>query len=74
MKCKKCNSTDILTRYIKQDALINSSSELEIENKFIKASEYDFYFQLKAKIKHLKKHYRNCQYSWLEDTKDTKEI
>lgn len=66
--CSKCDSGDILTRYVKQGKLIDSSSRVKVEDEFISCAEYDFYYQLKAKKEHLHQHCRNCQYEWNEDT------
>jgi len=68
--CKKCGSSDILTRYIEQGQLIDSSSRRNVENEYISGSEYIFYYKLTAKKEHLHKHCRNCQYNWREDTAD----
>ena len=62
LTCEKCGSDDILVRYIEEGQLIDSSSFKKVENEFIKSSEYDMYFQLKAKKEHLHNHCRNCQY------------
>jgi len=70
--CKKCNSDDILTRFVEADELIDHSSHFKINDEFVSSSEYDFYFQLKAKKEHLNKHCRNCQYAWREDTADNR--
>ena len=66
--CSKCDSGDILTRHVKQGELVDSSSRVEVEDEFISSSEYDFYYQLKAKKEHLHRHCRNCQYEWNENT------
>ncbi len=40
MNCKKCGSNDILTRYVKVDDLINSSSMKNTDNKYIECIEH----------------------------------
>ena len=72
MKCPKCESDGILTRYVSGGALIDSSSYQKIENNYIKSSEYDFFFKLTAKKDHLQKHCGNCQYTWRVNTADDK--
>ena len=72
-KCTKCGSEDILTRFVKYGELIDSSSTKRIENEFISSSEYDFFFQLKAKKDHLDKCCRCCQYNWCENTLDNQQ-
>lgn len=69
-KCKKCDSNDLVTKYVKDGELITSSSEVGIDDEFLKSSEYDFYFKITAKKEHLHKYCRNCQYSWNENTKN----
>ena len=69
--CNKCGSWDILTQYIKQGKLVDSSSRVEVEDEFITSSEHDFYYSLKAKKEYLHKHCRNCQYGWNENTIDS---
>ena len=70
MSCAKCGSSDINTRHIEKGKLLDSSSSTKVENEFISASEYDYYYKLTAKKEYLYKHCKNCQYSWREDTKD----
>ena len=60
--CYKCASEDINTKYVKDGELINSSSMQEIDNEFIRSSEYDYFYKLTAKKEHLLKSCRNCGY------------
>lgn len=69
-KCIKCGSDDVITDYVKEDAVINHSSAQKVETEHVTSSEYDYYWLLRAKKEHLKKHCRNCQYSWHVNTAD----
>jgi len=69
--CKKCGSTDVLTTYVKQGKLINSSSNTALDDEFTSSSEYDYCFKLTAKKEHLHKHCRNCQFDWNENVINT---
>jgi len=70
MKCKKCDSADLVTRFVESGSLIDSSSLVMVNNDFVISSEYDFYWKLTANKDHLQKNCRNCQYSWRENCKD----
>ena len=67
--CYKCASEDINTKYVKDGELINSSSMQEIDNEFIRSSEYDYFYKLTAKKEHLLKSCRNCGYELRVNTK-----
>jgi len=71
MKCVKCHSDDVNTSYVPEGDLINSSSYERVENEFVRSSEYDFCFQLKAKKEHLHFKCNECGYDWRESTMDT---
>jgi len=73
-ECVKCSSDDILIRYVKKGDIINTSSSKNLNNKYIISKEFDFFYQLSAKIEHLRKHCRCCQYYWREDTSDNKDV
>lgn len=70
MNCPKCESDRILTRFVSDGELINSSSFNRIEDEFVTSVEYDFFYKLKAAKDHLKKHCGNCQYVWRISTAD----
>lgn len=74
-ECIKCGSDDINTTYVARNGFITSSWEKSKgtpDKEFLYYSEYDFYYKVTAEKEHLHKHCRNCQYSWRENTKDTK--
>lgn len=66
--CDKCGSMNVKTSYIKDGKLINPSSCEKIDNDFIQSSEYDYFYQLKAKKEHLSVICSNCGYETRKDT------
>lgn len=65
MECVKCGSGNITTTYVPAGKLINSSSMVRVNDEFIRSSEYDYFYKLKAKIEHLLKKC-DCGYTWRE--------
>ena len=70
-ECPKCGENNLLVRHMSEGELIDSSSYSKVDNEFISASEYDYFWQLKAKKDHLVIVCRTCKYNWRENTKDT---
>lgn len=68
--CIKCGNSDVLTKYVAEGGLINSSSTKEINNQFIRSVEYGYFYKLLAAKEHLYIVCSNCRYSWREDTND----
>jgi hypothetical protein len=66
-QCEKCGSKENDVKFVSQGALINSSSFVRVDDEFINASEYDYFYKLTAKIDHLLKKCE-CGYSWRERT------
>lgn len=71
MFCKKCGGDNLITKHIQKGSIIHSSSFKKIDDEYVQAREYSYYFKLKAKKEHLEKSCRNCDYTWREDTKDS---
>ena len=72
MSCPKCESDEVLTKFVSDGDLINSSSYKRLENEFVTSIEYDFFYKLKAVKDHLKKHCGNCNYQWRIATADNR--
>jgi hypothetical protein len=64
-RCSKCNSQNIKTGYVGEGELVASSSQMKVDNEFVRSSEYDYFFKLTAKTEHLSKKCE-CGYSWRE--------
>ena len=76
-KCPKCGSTDLNVLYKAPGAFVTSSwsrSAGKPDQEFLSYSEYDFYYRVSVKKEHLFKKCKTCQYSWREETQDSKDI
>jgi len=66
-KCSKCGNSDLVTRYIENNELVESSSRENINDEFVRSIEYEYYFKVKASKQHLHRHCRNCHYEWRDN-------
>lgn len=66
--CSKCGSDDVLTMFVKDGSIINTSSYNAVDSEFIYSIEYDVFYKLKAKKDHLHKYCQNCQHDWRDVT------
>ena len=74
MICCKCGGNNILIRFVKNGALIDSSSTTSVSNEFVLSIEYSFFFKLMSRKEHLHGLCKCCQYSWRENTLDFGDI
>ena len=72
MFCPKCSDADIVVTFVSKGKVIDSSSIRKVEDEFSTSREYDFYFQVKAKVEHLRCICRRCSYRWREHTAQNK--
>lgn len=74
-KCVKCGSIVITTEFVPADKVIKSSAleSVPLRDAFLSSSEYDYFFQIRAKIDHLHHTCGCCQYAWREHTLDHKQ-
>jgi len=68
-ECPKCGNPTLDRTYIPEGKLINSSSLMPVDDEFIRSTEYEIYFSLKAKKEHLVFHCPSCGYEWRRNTK-----
>lgn len=68
--CPKCSGVDLWVMFTPRGNIIDHSGRMKIENEFVTSNEYDFFWQHVAAKDHLRKHCRNCQYQWRENTAD----
>jgi hypothetical protein len=71
--CGVCNSKDVKITFVKRNSLIDSSSFHRVDNEFISASEYDYYYKLTAAKDHILCRCNVCEKSSRVDIEEGKE-
>ena len=63
-ECKKCGSSDVGVKLIKEGQHITGSARNKSDSEFIRSSEYDFYWKWTAYKEHLLKSCNSCKNTW----------